>query len=172
MNKELYLTKLKKMLPEYESQEIINDFEEHFKVGLEEGKTEEQIIESLGNPIDIAKEYGYVDTDKSTLPVSNRVIALIGLIFFDLLFGIAIIGSLIAVWASLWVTVLSLVVAGIAMLVGMFLAPIPWYILLFGGISVLALSVVLGIGMIYVTKYAFKGLVWYGKLHGKIAAGE
>ena len=172
MNKEQYLMKLKKMLPEYESQEIINDFEEHFKVGFEDGKTEEEIIDSLGNPMDIAKEYGYVEKDKSQLPVGNRVIALIGLIFFDLLIGIAIIGSLIAVWASLWATVISLVVSGIAALIGMFISPGPWYILFFGGVSVLALSVVLGIGMIYVTKYAFKGLVWYGKLHGKIAAGE
>ena len=172
MNKEQYLMKLKKMLPEYESQEIINNFEQHFKVGLEEGKTEEQIIESLGNPVDIAKEYGYVEKETIKLPVGNRVIALIGLIFFDLLIGIAVIASLIGVWASLWATVLALVASGVALLIGTFMGFAQWYIMLFGGISVLALSAVLGIGMIYVTKYAFQGLMWYGKLHAKIAAGE
>ena len=172
MNKEQYLSKLKTMLPEYDSQEILNDFEEHFKAGLEEGKTEQKIIESLGNPIDIAKEYGYEESIISKSPVGGRIIALIGLIFFDLLIGISIIASLFAVWISLWSVVVSLVATGITLIVGMFFVTIPWYILLCGGISLLALSVVLGIGMIYVSKYAFKGLIWYGKLHVRVATGE
>ena len=172
MNKEQYLSKLKTMLPEYESQEILNDFEEHFKAGLEEGKTEQEIISTLGNPMDIAKEYGYEQTKTGILPVGTRVMALVGLIFFDLLIGIAVIASLFAVWISLWSVVFSLVVAGIALLVGIFIGPGPWYLMLTGGIASLALSVLFGIGMIYVSKYAFKGLVWYGKLHVKAATGE
>lgn len=172
MNKEQYLNKLKNMLPEYESQEILNDFEEHFTTGLQEGKTEQEIIESLGNPMEIAKEYGYVEVDKSTLPVGTRVWALVGLVFFDLFIGIAIIASLFAVWISLWSVVLSLVAGGLASIVGTFAGLGPWYVTITGGIALLALSVLFGIGMIYVTKYAFKGLVWYGKLHIKAATGE
>ena len=172
MNKEQYLSKLKKMLPEYESQEILNDFEEHFRTGAEEGKTEQEIIQSLGDPVDIAKEYGYVEDKVSKLPVGNRVIALIGLVFFDLLIAISVIASLFAVWISLWAVVVSLVVAGIASIISIFFGVGPWYVTIPGGIAILALSVILGIGMIYVTKYAFKGLVWYGKLHVRIATGE
>ena len=171
MNKEQYLSKLKKMLPEYESQDIINDFEEHFRTGMENGKTEEEIIQSLGNPVEIAKEYGYTEDRISKMSVGARVIALIGLIFFDLLIGISIIASLFSVWVSLWATVLALVVAGIASLVGMFFTPL-WYLALCGGLASLALSVLLGIGMLYVSKYAFKALVWYGKLHIRVASGE
>ena len=171
MNKEQYLSKLKKMLPEYESQDIINDFEEHFRTGMENGKTEEEIIESLGNPVEIAKEYGYTEDRISKMSVGSRVVALIGLIFFDLLVGISILGALFSVWVSLWSTVLALVVAGIAALVYMFFTPL-WYLALCGGMASLALAVLLGIGMVYVSKYAFKALVWYGKLHIRVASGE
>ena len=171
MNKQQYLSKLETMLPENESEDIINDFEEHFRTGLENGKTEDEIIQALGNPVEIAKEYGYTEDKISKMSVGTRVIALIGLIFFDLLIGISIIASLFAVWISLWSVVLSLVVVGIAGLVGMFLTSF-WYLSLCVGIASLALAVMMGIGMIYVSKYAFKALVWYGKLHVKVASGD
>jgi len=172
MNKDQYLSKLKKMLPDYESQDIINDFEEHFSTGLAEGKTEEEIIQSLGDPMEIAKEYGYEDIKSPKSPVGGRVVALIGLIFFDLLVGISVIAALFSVWISLWSVVVSLLASGIFMIAGVFFIAFPWYILLCGGIATLALAVLFGIGMIYVSKYAFKGLVWYGRLHVRAATGE
>ena len=172
MNKEQYLSKLKKLLPDYEAQEIINDFEEHFNTALAEGKTEEEIIKDLGDPIEIAKEYGYEEKSKAKASSGVRVFALIGLVLFDLMIGIPILASLFSAWMSLWSVVVSLIAAGIGMLVGIFLVSIPWYILVCGAIAVLAFAVLLGIGMIYVSKYAFKGLVWYGRLHIKAATGE
>lgn len=40
-----------------ERDEIIQDFEEHFQVGLESGKTEEQICQELGSPKSCAASY-------------------------------------------------------------------------------------------------------------------
>ncbi|MDW7669072.1 MAG: DUF1700 domain-containing protein [Bacillota bacterium] len=40
-----------------EISEILEDFEEHFQIGLEEGRTEEEICESLGDPKEIAKNF-------------------------------------------------------------------------------------------------------------------
>lgn len=37
--------------------EIRNDFEEHFRRGLEDGKTEDEIAQELGNPNEIYEEY-------------------------------------------------------------------------------------------------------------------
>ena len=37
--------------------EIVKDFEEHFNIGIEEGRTQEEICESLGNPKEIASTY-------------------------------------------------------------------------------------------------------------------
>ena len=50
------LSKLLKKLPEEERIDILQDYEDHFAFGLEEGKTEEEIVKSLGSPSQIAKE--------------------------------------------------------------------------------------------------------------------
>lgn len=44
-------------LPAKERQEILQDYEEHFAAGLEQGKTEAEICASLGNPEEIAQPY-------------------------------------------------------------------------------------------------------------------
>lgn len=59
MSKEGFLKELSsylRKLPEEERQDILLDYEEHFQFGLEEGKTESEIIQSLGSPKVIAKE--------------------------------------------------------------------------------------------------------------------
>ena len=40
-----------------EKQEIVQDYREHFEIGIESGKSQEQIIESLGDPSELAKMY-------------------------------------------------------------------------------------------------------------------
>lgn len=44
-------------LPPSERDDIVADFEEHFQVGEEQGKTEEQICTELGNPYACALQY-------------------------------------------------------------------------------------------------------------------
>lgn len=59
MNKEQFLTQLEgalKRLPSSEREDIIQDFREHFEVGVSEGKSEEEIAKGLGTPQQIAKE--------------------------------------------------------------------------------------------------------------------
>lgn len=55
-----YLNKLEKALrrlSETDKQEILADYKEHFEIGYEAGKTDGQIIESLGDPSELAKMY-------------------------------------------------------------------------------------------------------------------
>lgn len=59
MNKTEYLKELEAQihrLPSSVRAEILADYEEHFSVGLAEGKSEEQIAESLGSPRSVASE--------------------------------------------------------------------------------------------------------------------
>ena len=42
-------------LPAKERQEILQDYEEHFAAGIEEGKAEEEICRALGDPKEIAQ---------------------------------------------------------------------------------------------------------------------
>lgn len=59
MSKGKFLQQLNESLKPLSSKEradILQDYEEHFSIGLEEGKTEEEIVTSLGSPNQIAKE--------------------------------------------------------------------------------------------------------------------
>ncbi len=169
MTKKEFMTKLKRLLPEKDRKDILLDYEEHFLTGLNEGKSEEQIADELGDPVDVAKEYGYV---QGKAPVGNMIFAAIGIILFDLFIGISLLSSLISIWFGLWAVVLALLVSGIAAIIGSMLTilihPIPWYLLLFSGISLLGLTVLSGIGMIYVTKWFYKAIKWFVELHIKI----
>lgn len=52
-----------------EKREILYDYEEHFTLGKENGKTDDEIIEELGNPLDIATQY---KTNKITVIKENQ----------------------------------------------------------------------------------------------------
>ncbi len=59
MNKIEYLNALKEALKDTEEsvmEEIVSDYEEHFQVGIQEGKSEEQICEELGSINDLVDE--------------------------------------------------------------------------------------------------------------------
>lgn len=59
MNKMEYLNALKEALKETDEsimEEIVSDYEEHFQVGIEKGKSEEQICEELGSINDLVDE--------------------------------------------------------------------------------------------------------------------
>ena len=61
MKKEEYMGALQSALTGFDEelvQEIVSDYEERFRVGLEKGKTEEQIIQELGSIKDLVDELG------------------------------------------------------------------------------------------------------------------
>ncbi len=63
MSKKQFLLILKKYLrklPKNEKEEILQDYEEYFMIGVGEGKIESQIVEALGSPKQIAKELNAV----------------------------------------------------------------------------------------------------------------
>lgn len=62
MTKELFLDILKDGLKDFHESElsdILYDYKEHFDIGFAAGKSEEAIIEELGNPYDIVNQYRY-----------------------------------------------------------------------------------------------------------------
>lgn len=61
MKREEYMGALQGALTEFDEelvQEIVNDYEERFRVGFQKGKTEEQIIRELGSIKDLVDELG------------------------------------------------------------------------------------------------------------------
>ena len=92
MNKDHYLKLLKRYLGHInndEKQDILNEYETHFYSGKQEGKSEEQISQELGNPKSIAKELratAAVERAKSNSSISNifsAIIAVMGLSLFN-----------------------------------------------------------------------------------------
>ncbi|GMQ59532.1 DUF1700 domain-containing protein [Vallitalea sediminicola] len=134
MNKNEYLEKLDillESLPYDERRDIMYDYEEHFKSGLSDGKTEEEISNELGDPETIAA--GYIpnlhtkeknnystNTSSTTTYTSNgsqySIGILIGVIFFNLI----MIGFFIALWAVLaafFIVGIALVLSSVVILI-------------------------------------------------------
>jgi uncharacterized membrane protein len=98
MTKYNFLNELERQLaklPEEDRREIMQDYEEHFEFAVEAGKSDEEVIASLGSPEKIAKEVAadyHVELARETKAVSNAlraVFAVGGLGFFNLLFVLA-----------------------------------------------------------------------------------
>ena len=59
MDKKEYMYQVREALKNIEqgiAEDIIEDFEAHFTMGMEEGKSEETIAKELGDPSEIAKQ--------------------------------------------------------------------------------------------------------------------
>lgn len=69
MNREQFIEQMEKSLlrlPKSARDDILEDYEAHFTIGAEQGKTEEQISAELGNPEELAKTY------LENLPVGSK----------------------------------------------------------------------------------------------------
>jgi uncharacterized membrane protein len=73
MNKKEFILKLKESLigmDQSEKREVLLDYEEHFFDGKNEGRTEEEICESLGDPKELAKNL--MDASKKTTTTASN----------------------------------------------------------------------------------------------------
>jgi uncharacterized membrane protein len=118
MNKEDYLkklTRLIKKLPKEDREDILLDYEEHFRIGIEKGRSEEEISKALGNPETVAKqikaEYMVkkAENKPSAGSMIDAVVAVTGLGLFNLIF-IAVPALAVAA------VILTLVVAGLGVI--------------------------------------------------------
>jgi uncharacterized membrane protein len=163
-----------------ERRDILSDFEEHFASGKACGKAEEEVAAELGDPNTLAAQYTE-GLQPSPEPVkasgiAQGILAGLGLLFFDLFISIPVISTLFAVWVSLWSVVVALFAASLACFVAPFLAVavsgfLPGLGVFLIGIALLALTVLAGIGMCYVSKWSFKGIVGFINAHVRIIKG-
>lgn len=181
MTKEQFLTKLESVLnklPLDERQDILQDFEEHFAFGKEEGKTEEEISASLGSPQQIGKELlaNYhiekVEAAASTGNIFRAVWAVIGLGFFNLVIVLGPFIALVAILAAGWVAGVTFTLAPILELINIAIYPFTfgWFNLFFSMV-LSGLGLFITIGMYFATRAMMNGFVRYLKFNTRLVKG-
>ena len=181
MNKKQFITELdtslKKLSPE-ERQDILQDFEEHFAIGLGEGKTEEQISISLGSPKQIGKEMlasfhlEKVEATTTTGNLIRAVWAVIGLGFFNLVIVLGPFIALIAILCGGWITGIGFIASPLLILLETVIHPGTFDTFeLFLSITLSGLGLFIVIGMYFATHLLTNGFLRYLKFNTKLVKG-
>ncbi|WP_432406607.1 DUF1700 domain-containing protein [Wukongibacter sp. M2B1] len=190
MNKDNFLTELSNLLsglPSDERQEILFDYEEHFSIGMEEGKTEEEIIASLGSPKSIAKQYNanymvnQAEANPSPSNILRAVFAIIVLGFFNLVFVLGPFLGIVGVLIGLFAASIGIVVGGISVFATTALGPVlgslnayvtlPHIMLsntgatLFLCVGLTSFGLLFFIGNCYLARWLYIGTIKYLKLN-------
>lgn len=183
MNKNEFLTILETSLFNLsfeEKKDIIYDYEEHFRIGEENGKSEDELIKELGDPQSIAKQYQITQTNNfaqsqpSAKNISNTVCMGIILGLFNLIFILGPYLGIIGVIIGLFAAAAGAAIAGVGMLLAIVLAPvIPQFVSVpsgilavataFYGVGTVALGILFFVGVCYVAKYFYIGTIKYLK---------
>lgn len=181
MNKNQFISELDRNLngiPYEEKKEIFYDYEEHFRIGLEKGKTEDEICIALGDPKTIAKNYKADYTieearkDPSSSNVLKAVFAAVSLTFFNLIFVLIPFILMWVVAIVLFAAALVVVSSGFGVFLSSLIPHIPHFIGLFSininptasiliGIGITCIGILFLIGDIYLSKYFYVLTVKY-----------
>jgi uncharacterized membrane protein len=190
MNKKEFLDNLSKYLrgiPGEDEQDIISDFEEHFEMGKNEGRTEEDLSKSLGDPKALANQLKanimVVKAEKETTAVNitRAVFASLGLGFFNLIFVLGPFIGVLGILAGLFATAVGITASGITGLLGTIFSPLfPEYFNLvinsavgiFASIGLICFGILFFIGDVYLTRGFFRLFIRYIKFNARIVTGK
>lgn len=191
MNKEEYLKKLSKLvkkMPEEDRNDIISDYEEHFRIGMEKGRSEEEIAKALGNPESVVKqikaEYkiNKAENEPSATSIVEAVLAAAGLGLFNLIFVAIPALVLVAIIVTLFVVGFVVIFGGIFVTLSPLLGLIFNYhlnmfkgvgiwngvITVICGVSLTLLGTILVAAMLYLAKGFYNMAIRYLKWNLRI----
>ncbi|WML46451.1 HAAS domain-containing protein [Neobacillus sp. PS3-40] len=181
MTKEQFLKQLDSSLNRLstaERQDILQDYKEHFDIGLESGKTEEQIASSLGSPTQIAKELlaeyhlEKVEAKANSVNIIRAVWAAIGLSFFNLVIVLGPFIGLVGVIFAGWVVGIAFICTPLLVLISAVMNPETFkFFDLFFSIALCGGGLLLSIGMFFATKAISRGFVRYLKFNATLVKG-
>jgi len=186
MNKKEFLGRLSELIkdiPGEEKKDILFDYEEHFRIGLEKGRKEEEIAASLGDPKVIAKQsrasciLREAEKTTSASNIMRAIFAAVGLGFFNLVIVLGPAIGLIGILVALFAAAFAITVSGAAVSLGTLLGPVfAWNVYIpFAavvsiplGIGLTALGLLSIIGTFYLTKFSYKLSISYLKMNLQI----
>ncbi|MFS0596181.1 DUF1700 domain-containing protein [Peribacillus frigoritolerans] len=179
MNKEQFLKQLNASLTRLsleEREDILQDYEEYFEIGMEEGKSEQEISKSLGNPKQISKELmatyhlGQVEQTTSAGNVMRAVWAVIGLGFFNLVIVLGPFIALIGVVIAGWVSAIGFILAPLGALFNLVLGSFQLFDLFFA-LGLCGIGIFIAMGMFVATSALTKGFIRYLKFNASLVKG-
>lgn len=190
MNKSEFIAALDQAIgkiPEQAKKEILYDYEEHFSVGLELGKTEEEIANALGDPKQIARQFraecALREAEGSSSPgnIFRAVFAAVGLGFFNLIFVLGPFLFAAGLILGLFITAMGVLFAGLVLILAVVISSVfPNLIsidlnpavVFFLGTGVTALGILCNILVYYLIKTFFRATLSYLKMNSRIIAGR
>lgn len=197
MQREEFISRLEKLLrglPEAERKDIIYDYDEHIRIAVENGLEEEKVIQSLGSPQSIAKQYRvkkYIDKAEetgSTTSVFRAILATVGLGFFNLVFILGPFMAVVGVLIAIGISAVAVVIGGAGLILGglfpqiingvnmeLLAAEIQGNMtagMLFGGVGTMCLGALMGLGIVALTKGFMMMTIKYLKLNINIIRGK
>lgn len=181
MTKQQFLQSLEKelrIIPKNDRMEILQDFEEHFAIGVTEGKSEQQIVASLGTPQQIAKEMvgaSEFETTKSTSTSGNivrSILIAIGVIFFNLIVVIGPFFTVVGLGLSGWIVGVSFISTPILLLINVIYSPSSFTLFeFFVTLGLCGLGIFITMGMYVVTKGIIHGTRKYVQFNINLVKG-
>ena len=172
------LNKLLAKLPDSEKEDIMQDYEEYFAFGLQDGKSEEQIVSALGSPKQISKELlasYHVERATSTSTTANifrAVWAVIGLGFFNLIIVLGPFAVLLGLIVSGWLAGASFLLAPVLFVLNVIFNIDAFSLFdLFVSLALCGLGFFIIIGMFTATKSIRNGFIRYLKYNMRLVKG-
>ncbi len=148
MNREKFLESLRdqlKNIPKGQIDEILQDYRDHITIGMENGRNEEELIGSLGDPREIAKQINAnysikkAETNTSAGNIFRALYAIAGLGLFNLIFVLPLFIIILLLLVVFFAVPLSLIITGIVVIILSVIIPLaPDYFLKNFGIAISA----------------------------------
>ncbi|WP_053435605.1 HAAS signaling domain-containing protein [Sporosarcina globispora] len=148
------LSNLLKNIPEEEKQDILSDYEEHFRIAIESGRPEIQVAAELGKPEIIAKEcitnfhLEKASENQSVSSLFRAIYTSVGLGFFNVIFLLGPFIAAVAVIFSLFVVSFAFLITPLAAIASAFTVDSisEFFLNLFISIGFAGLGLLIGVG--------------------------
>ncbi len=183
------LEKNLKSLKKEEKDDILQDFKEYFEIGIERGRTLQELMNSLGSPKILARQImfeSYVkqaEKSASAAHIGKAVFTSIGLSFFNLIFILPLFLIILGLLTSLFAVAVALSAAGVTGSIGsLFLPLISQYVtfntsihpavMAFAFLGVGAFGIIFFIGDIFFSRFLFGLTARYLRFNLEIIRGR
>ncbi|MCX7747479.1 MAG: DUF1700 domain-containing protein [Clostridia bacterium] len=190
MNRTEYIESLRRLLSglsDEDRNDIIYDYEEHFRMGVEDGKSEEEIAKSLGDPRNVARQYKVdyavrrAEDNRSITNISSAVWASIGLGFLNVVFVLGPFIGLAATVFAIFVSAVAVTAAGAATLLAVIFQPflggfvemgVSTPVAIFAAIGITSLGLLFLAGAVKLAQLFYKVTLAYLRFNIKVITGR